>query len=216
MRIVIADDAALIREGLARLLTEAGEEVVGLAADGTTAEQLVAETHPDVVILDIRMPPGGPGEGVRVARAVRTQTAGRTGVLVLSQYLEPALAMQLLADGAEGVGYLLKDRVADLDMLTEAIHRVGRGGSVVDPAVVAALARGHGHRSALDELTEREREVLALMAEGRSNAAIGERLTVTAKTVETHVASIFSKLNLELTHDDHRRVLAVLAYLRAH
>jgi DNA-binding NarL/FixJ family response regulator len=216
MRIVIADDAALIREGLARLLSEAGEEVVGLAADGTTAEQLVAETHPDVVILDIRMPPGGPGEGVRVARAVRTQTAGRTGVLVLSQYLEPALAMQLLADGAEGVGYLLKDRVADLDMLTEAIHRVGRGGSVVDPAVVAALARGHGRRSALDELTEREREVLGLMAEGRSNAAIGERLTVTLKTVETHVASIFSKLNLELTHDDHRRVLAVLAYLRAH
>lgn len=216
MRIVIADDAALIREGLARLLAEAGEDIVGLAADGTAAQQLVAETHPDVVILDIRMPPGGAGEGVRVARAVRTQMAGRTGVLVLSQYLEPALAIQLLADGAEGVGYLLKDRVADLDTLTEAIHRVGRGGSVVDPAVVAALARGHGHRSALDELTEREREVLALMAEGRSNAAIGERLTVTPKTVETHVASIFSKLNLELTHDDHRRVLAVLAYLRAH
>jgi DNA-binding NarL/FixJ family response regulator len=216
MRIVIADDAALIREGVARLLADAGEEVVGLAADGTTAERLVAETHPDVIILDIRMPPGGAGEGVRVARAVRKQTAGRTGVLVLSQYLEPALAIQLLADGAEGVGYLLKDRVADLDMLTEAIHRVGRGGSVVDPAVVAALARGHGGRSALDELTEREREVLALMAEGRSNAAIGERLTVTPKTVETHVASIFSKLGLEVTQDDHRRVLAVIAYLRGH
>lgn len=216
MRIVIADDAALIREGVARLLADAGEEVVGLAADGTAAERLVAETHPDVIILDIRMPPGGAGEGVRVARAVRKQTAGRTGVLVLSQYLEPALAIQLLADGAEGVGYLLKDRVADLDMLTEAIHRVGRGGSVVDPAVVAALARGHGGRSALDELTEREREVLALMAEGRSNAAIGERLTVTPKTVETHVASIFSKLGLEVTQDDHRRVLAVIAYLRGH
>ena len=216
MRIVIADDAALIREGVARLLADAGEEVVGLAADGTAAERLVVETHPDVIILDIRMPPGGAGEGVRVARAVRKQTAGRTGVLVLSQYLEPALAIQLLADGAEGVGYLLKDRVADLDMLTEAIHRVGRGGSVVDPAVVAALARGHGGRSALDELTEREREVLALMAEGRSNAAIGERLTVTPKTVETHVASIFSKLGLEVTQDDHRRVLAVIAYLRGH
>ena len=216
MRIVIADDAALIREGVARLLADAGEEVVGLAADGTAAERLVAETHPDVIILDIRMPPGGAGEGVRVARAVRKQTAGRTGVLVLSQYLEPALAIRLLADGAEGVGYLLKDRVADLDMLTEAIHRVGRGGSVVDPAVVAALARGHGGRSALDELTEREREVLALMAEGRSNAAIGERLTVTPKTVETHVASIFSKLGLEVTQDDHRRVLAVIAYLRGH
>jgi len=216
MRIVIADDAALIREGVARLLADAGEEVVGLAADGTAAERLVVETHPDVIILDIRMPPGGAGEGVRVARAVRKQTAGRTGVLVLSQYLEPALAIRLLADGAEGVGYLLKDRVADLDMLTEAIHRVGRGGSVVDPAVVAALARGHGGRSALDELTEREREVLALMAEGRSNAAIGERLTVTPKTVETHVASIFSKLGLEVTQDDHRRVLAVIAYLRGH
>ena len=216
MRIVIADDAALIREGVARLLADAGEEVVGLAADGTAAERLVVETHPDVIILDIRMPPGGAGEGVRVARAVRKQTAGRTGVLVLSQYLEPALAIQLLADGAEGGGYLLKDRVADLDMLTEAIHRVGRGGSVVDPAVVAALARGHGGRSALDELTEREREVLALMAEGRSNAAIGERLTVTPKTVETHVASIFSKLGLEVTQDDHRRVLAVIAYLRGH
>jgi DNA-binding NarL/FixJ family response regulator len=216
MRIVIADDAALIREGLARLLADAGEDIVGLAADGTTAEQLVAETHPDVVILDIRMPPGGAGEGVRVARAVRTQTAGRTGVLVLSQYLEPALAIQLLADGAEGVGYLLKDRVADLDMLTEAIHRVGRGGSVVDPAVVSVLARGLGRRSDLEELTEREREVLGLMAEGRSNAAIGERLTVTPKTVETHVASIFSKLGLEVTHDDHRRVLAVIAYLRGH
>ena len=120
MRIVIADDAARIREGVARRRADAGEEGVGLAADGTAAERLVVETHPDVIILDIRMPPGGAGEGVRVARAVRKQTAGRTGVLVLSQYLEPALAIQLLADGAEGVGYLLKDRVADLDMLTEA------------------------------------------------------------------------------------------------
>jgi DNA-binding NarL/FixJ family response regulator len=215
VRIVIADDAAIVREGLARLLAEAGEDVVGLAADGIAAERLVAETDPDVVILDIRMPPGGAGEGVRVARAVRGRSAGRPGVIVLSQYLEPALAIQLLEDGAEGMGYLLKDRVADVEALIEAIHRVARGGSVVDPAVVAALARGHGQRSPLDDLTDREREVLALMAEGRSNAAIAERLSVTPKTVETHVASIFSKLGLEPTHDDHRRVLAVIAFLRA-
>ncbi len=212
MRLVIADDSALIREGLARLL-EAGNEIVGLAADGATAERLIAETRPDVAILDIRMPPGGAGEGLRVARRVRAQQGGRTGILVLSQYLEPALAIELLSDGAEGVGYLLKDHVADLEMLLDAVHRVGQGGSVIDPAVVAELARGRGRRAALAELTEREREVLALMAEGRSNAAIAERLTVTEKTVEAHVASIFSKLGLEPAHADHRRVLAVLAYL---
>jgi len=215
MRIVIADDSALIREGVARLLAEAGHEVVGQAADGVSAERLVAETRPDVAILDIRMPPGGPGEGMRVAQAVRAQTAGRTGILVLSQYLEPALAMQLLSDGAEGVGYLLKDHVADLDTLLDAVRRVGEGGSVVDPALVTELARGHGRRSALAELTEREREVLALMAEGRSNAAIATRLCVAEKTVEAHVAAIFSKLALEPAPADHRRVLAVLAYLQA-
>jgi DNA-binding NarL/FixJ family response regulator len=134
---------------------------------------------------------------------------------VLSQYLEPALAIELLSDGADGVGYLLKDHVADLEMLLDAVNRVGQGASVIDPAVVAELARGHGRRAALAELTEREREVLGLMAEGRSNAAIAERLTVTEKTVEAHVASIFSKLGLEPAHADHRRVLAVLAYLHA-
>ncbi len=175
----------------------------------------MAETRPDVAILDIRMPPGGAGEGMRVAQAVRAQAGGRTGILVLSQYLEPALAMQLLADGADGVGYLLKDHVADLDTLLDAVRRVGEGGSVVDPALVTELARGHGRRSALAELTEREREVLALMAEGRSNAAIAARLTVTEKTVEAHVAAIFSKLALEPASADHRRVLAVLAYLQA-
>jgi DNA-binding NarL/FixJ family response regulator len=161
------------------------------------------------------MPPGGAGEGMRVARAVRAQPGGRTGILVLSQYLEPALAIQLLSDGAEGVGYLLKDRVADLETLLDAVRRVGAGGSVVDPAVVTELARGRGRRSALAELSEREREVLALMAEGRSNGAIAARLSVTEKTVEAHVASIFSKLGLEPAPADHRRVLAVLAYLHA-
>jgi DNA-binding NarL/FixJ family response regulator len=215
MRIVIADDSALIREGVARLLADAGHDVVGLAADGVTAERLVAETRPDVAILDIRMPPGGAGEGMRVAKALRAQTGGRTGILVLSQYLEPALAIALLSDGADGVGYLLKDHVADLETLLDAVRRVGEGGSVVDPALVTELARGHGRRSALAELTEREREVLALMAEGRSNAAIAARLTVTEKTVEAHVAAIFSKLALEPAPADHRRVLAVLAYLQA-
>jgi DNA-binding NarL/FixJ family response regulator len=215
MRLVIADDSALIREGVARLLADAGHDVVGLAADGVTAERLIAETQPDVAVLDIRMPPGGAGEGLRVARRVRGRTGGRIGILVLSQYLEPALAIELLSDGAEGVGYLLKDHVADVEMLLDAVHRVGQGGSVIDPAVVAELARGHGRRSALAELTEREREVLALMAEGRSNGAIAARLSVTEKTVEAHVASIFSKLGLEPAHADHRRVLAVLAYLHA-
>ena len=215
MRIVIADDSALIREGVARLLVDAGHDVVGLAADGVTAERLVADTRPDVAILDLRMPPGGAAEGMRVARAVRARPGGRTGILVLSQYLEPALAIQLLSDGAEGVGYLLKDRVADLETLLDAVRRVGGGGSVVDPAVVTELARGRGRRSALAELSERERAVLALMAEGRSNGAIATRLTVTEKTVEAHVASIFSKLGLEPAPADHRRVLAVLAYLHA-
>jgi DNA-binding NarL/FixJ family response regulator len=215
MRLVIADDSALIREGVARLLADAGHDVVGLAADGVTAERLIAETKPDVAILDLRMPPSGAGEGLRVARAVRAQPGGRTGILVLSQYLEPALAIQLLSDGAEGVGYLLKDRVADLETLLDAVRRVGGGGSVVDPAVVTELARGRGRRSALAELSEREREVLALMAEGRSNGAIAARLSVTEKTVEAHVASIFSKLGLEPAPADHRRVLAVLAYLHA-
>jgi DNA-binding NarL/FixJ family response regulator len=215
MRIVIADDSALIREGVARLLADAGYDVVGVAADGATAERLIAETRPDVAILDIRMPPGGAGEGLRVARRVRARPGGRTGILVLSQYLEPALAIELLSEGADGVGYLLKDHVADVEMLLDAVHRVGQGGSVIDPAVVTELARGRGRRAALAELTEREREVLALMAEGRSNAAITTRLTVTEKTVEAHVASIFSKLGLEPAHADHRRVLAVLAYLHA-
>jgi DNA-binding NarL/FixJ family response regulator len=215
MRVVIADDSALIREGVARLLSEAGIEVVGLAGDGTTAERLVAEMEPDVAILDMRMPPGGAAEGLRVAQAIRARPANRTSVLILSQTSDASAATKLLSDRADGVGYLMKDRVADVEALVDALVRVGRGESVLDPVVVADLFRARRNQPAVGELTTREREVLSLMAEGRSNRAIGEKLTVTGKTVEAHVASIFSKLGLEPAADDHRRVLAVLAYLQA-
>lgn len=215
MRVVIADDSMLIREGVARLLSEAGIEVVGLAGDGTTAEHLVVEMEPDVAILDMRMPPGGAAEGSRVAQAIWARPANRTSVLILSQTSDASAATKLLADHADGVGYLMKDRVADVEALVDALVRVGRGESVLDPVVVADLFRARRNQPAVDELTTREREVLSLMAEGRSNRAIGEKLKVTNKTVEAHVASIFSKLELEPAADDHRRVLAVLAYLQA-
>jgi DNA-binding NarL/FixJ family response regulator len=215
VRVVIADDSALIREGVARLLSEAGIEVVGLAGDGTTAERLVAEMEPDVAILDMRMPPGGAAEGLRVAQAIWARPANRTSVLILSQTSDASAATKLLSDHADGVGYLMKDRVADVEALVDALVRVGRGESVLDPVVVADLFRARRNQPAVDDLTTREREVLSLMAEGRSNRAIGEKLTVTGKTVEAHVASIFSKLGLEPAADDHRRVLAVLAYLQA-
>ena len=214
MRVVIADDSVLIREGLARLLSEAGIDVVGLAADGARAERLVTELEPDVAILDMRMPPGGAAEGLRVSQAIRARPGKRTGVLVLSQTGDPGVAMRLLSDRADGVGYLLKDRVADVEALVDAVRRVGRGETVLDPVVVANLVRAQRNPPAVEQLTTREREVLSLMAEGRSNRAISERLVVTDKTVEAHVASIFSKLGLEPAVDDHRRVLAVLAYLQ--
>jgi DNA-binding NarL/FixJ family response regulator len=213
VRVVIADDSVLLREGVSRLLAEAGFDVVGQTGDADGLLREVAEKNPDVAIVDIRMPPTHTDEGLRAARELRRRFP-QLGVLVLSQYVRPSYAFELLADDASGVGYLLKDRVSDLHELSDAVHRVGEGGSVLDPSVVSQLVgrRRTGH-DPVDDLTEREREVLALMAEGRSNRAIGERLFITERTVEKHVKSILMKLHISATQDDHRRVLAVLAYL---
>ena len=213
MRVVIADDQILLREGVARLLAEAGFEVVGQAGDVDELLHEVAEKEPDVAIVDIRMPPTHTDEGLRAARELRRRHPS-LGVLVLSQYVRPSYAFELLADDARGVGYLLKDRVSDLRELSDAVQRVGEGGSVLDPTVVSQLVgrRRKGH-DPIDDLTERERQVLALMAEGRSNRAIAERLFITERTVEKHVKSILGKLRIAGSPDDHRRVLAVLAYL---
>jgi DNA-binding NarL/FixJ family response regulator len=214
MRVVIADDAVLFREGLGRVLEAAGVQVAGQVGD---AEQLLARVRadpPDAVVVDIRMPPTHTREGLDAAQRIRAEHP-RVGVLVLSQYVEPHHAMQLLEDGAQGVGYLLKDRVADVGEVTDALRRVAGGGSVIDPEVVALLLGRRRARNPVQELSEREREVLALMAEGRSNQAICQRLFLSPKTVEGHVRSIFTRLDLAATPDDHRRVLAVLAFLRA-
>ena len=214
MRVVIADDAVLFREGLARVLEGGGIEVAAQAGDAERLLALVRVDPPDAVVVDIRMPPTHTCEGLDAARRIRAEHAP-VGVLVLSQYVEPHHAMQLLEDGAGGVGYLLKDRVADVGEVVEAVRRVANGGSVIDPEVVAQLVGRRRARDPLQELTGREREVLALMAEGRSNQAICQRLFLSPKTVETHVRSIFTRLDLPATPDDHRRVLAVLAFLRA-
>ncbi len=213
--VVLADDSVLLREGLARLLTEAGFNVVGQAGDAASLLQLVRDRHPSVAIVDIRMPPGHTDEGLRAARAIRHEHGDRVAVLVLSQYMETAFAMGLVTEGQGGVGYLLKDRVADVDDFSEAVRRVARGGLVIDPEVVGRLVGRRRGKGPIDGLSDREREVLSLMAEGRSNQAIGDRLVVTQKTVEAHIAHIFTKLDLLPAADDHRRVLAVLAYLRA-
>jgi DNA-binding NarL/FixJ family response regulator len=215
VRVVLADDALILREGLARLLREAGFEVVGQAGDADALLELVAELDPDVAIVDIRMPPTHTDEGLRAAAAIRERHP-RVAILVLSQHVRPSYALELLANGAEGIGYLLKDRVSDLGELASSVRRVGAGGSVLDPSVVAQLVdRPRAPDDPLAALSEREREVLAQMAEGRSNRAIGERLQITEHTVEKHVRSIFGKLELTDTPDDHRRVLAVLRYLGA-
>ncbi len=213
MRVVIADDSLLLREGVSRLLAEAGIEVVGQVGDADELLREVADKQPDVAIVDIRMPPTHTDEGLLAARELRARYP-KLGVLVLSQYVRPSYAMELLADDASGIGYLLKDRVSDVNELSDAVHRVGQGGSVLDPSVVAQLVgrRRQGH-DAIDELTEREREVLALMAEGRSNSAIAERLVIAERTVEKHVTNILMKLRISATEEDHRRVLAVLVYL---
>lgn len=214
MRLVLADDSVLLREGMSRLLSEAGFAVVAQVGNPTDLLAAVSEHRPDVVIVDIRMPPTHTDEGLRAAAAIRAQHGTAVGVLVLSQYIETSFALRLVADGAGGVGYLLKDRVEDLDDFADAIRRIAHGGSVIDPEVVAQLVGRRRAGVPLDDLTVREREVLALMAEGRSNQAIGERLFLAPKTVEAHIASIFSKLELVPAPDDHRRVLAVLAHLR--
>jgi DNA-binding NarL/FixJ family response regulator len=214
MRVVLADDSVLLREGLARLLSEAGFEVAGQAGNADELLEQVAATDPDVAIVDIRMPPDADG-GLRAARDIRARHPS-VAVLVLSQYARPSYAFELLSESAERVGYLLKDRVSDVAELADAVRRVGEGGSVLDPVVVSQLVgRPREGPDAFHDLTDREREVLSLMAEGRSNQAIGRRLFITERTVEKHVKSIFGKLRLPESPDDHRRVLAVVAYLRA-
>ena len=213
MRAVIAEDSVLLREGLVRLLGEAGIEVVGQAGD---AEDLMRKTRahkPDVVITDIQMPPDSTDDGLRAAIEIR-QTQPDVGVVVLSQFLEDRYALDLVGDRAEGVGYLLKDRVGDLTLFTDAVRRVARGGSALDPEVVQRMVGRRRAGSPLDDLTPRERQVLELMAEGRSNQGIAEELIVTVAAVERHIPSIFGKLGLRAVPEDHRRVLAVLEFLR--
>jgi DNA-binding NarL/FixJ family response regulator len=211
VRVVIAEDSVLLREGLARLLDEAGFEVVDAVGDGEQLLRSVGEYRPDVVVADVRMPPTHRDEGVRAALVIR-QRWPETAVLVLSQYVEERYATELLAGETRGVGYLLKDRVADVDEFTEALRRVGRGGTALDPEVVSQLL-ARGRRRPLDALTPREQDVLKLMAEGRSNGAIAAQMVVTEGAVEKHVSSIFTKLGLAPAEGDHRRVLAVLSYL---
>jgi DNA-binding NarL/FixJ family response regulator len=214
MRVVIAEDSVLLREGIARLLSEAGAEVV---AQSGTADDLLRHVpmhKPDVAIVDIKMPPTHTDEGLRAAKQIREKYPN-VGVLVLSQYVEPGYALELLGDNAEGVGYLLKDRISDVDDFYAAVRRVADGGSALDPAVVSELVGRRRRDDPVEDLTPREREVLELMAEGKSNQAIAEKLVVTPRAVEKHVTSIFGKLRLPATDQDHRRVLAVLAFLRS-
>ncbi len=214
MRVVLADDSVLLREGVARILQDADFEVVGQAGNPDDLLLKVRSYSPDVAVVDIRMPPTHTDEGLRAAKEIRERYPD-TGVLVLSQYLEAEYALELLADSAEGVGYLLKDRVSDVGEFAAAVRRVGEGGSALDPSVVSQLVGRRRSDDPLAELTPREREVLGLMAEGRSNSGIAERLVVTERAVEKHVTSIFQKLRLPAASEDHRRVLAVLTYLRS-
>jgi DNA-binding NarL/FixJ family response regulator len=214
LRVVVADDTMLLRAGVARLLEEAGFDVVGECA---TADELLLKVRslaPDVAIVDIRMPPTYTDEGLRAAQEIRAKHAG-VGVLVLSQYVELGLALKLLAESAEGIGYLLKDRVSDLDEFAAAIRRVAHGGSAIDPTIVSQLLGRQRPDNPLQKITPREREVLELMAEGRTNQAIAERLVISQGAVEKHISNIFDKLGLPATPDDHRRVLAVVTFLRS-
>jgi DNA-binding NarL/FixJ family response regulator len=204
----------LLREGIVRLLSESDLEVVGQAGDAEDLLRKVGAHKPDVVIADIRMPPDNTDDGLRAAIEIRDRHPG-IGVLVLSAYVEEAYALELVSDDASGIGYLLKDRVADVEGFIDSVRRVGNGGSALDPEVVSRLLGRTTRTDPLGELTDREREVLELMAEGRSNKAIAAELVITARAVEKHVTSIFGKLNLEPTDEDHRRVLAVLTFLRS-
>jgi len=214
MRIVVADDSVLLREGMVRLLVEAGFEVVGQAGDAEDLLRKVRAHKPDLAMVDVRMPPTHTDEGLRAAREIRAELPG-VGVLVLSQYVEEAYARELLADDAAGLGYLLKDRISDVEVLVDALNRISAGGSALDPEVVSRMLGRQRRDDPLESLTPREREVLALMAEGRSNSAIAEHMVVTERAVEKHVTSIFGKLDLPSKPDDHRRVLAVLAFLES-
>ena len=213
MRVVIAEDLALLRDGLVRLLRDNGMEVVAAVEDGDALLAAIEAERPDVAVVDVRLPPSFRDEGLRAALEARRRAPG-TAVLIVSQYVEQTYAAELLADGRGGVGYLLKDRISDVRDFVEAVRRVAGGGTAMDPEVVAQLVARRGRDSPLGDLTPREREVLALMAEGRTNTAIAETLVVTAGAVEKHVSSIFGKLRLPPSETDHRRVLAVLAYLR--
>jgi DNA-binding NarL/FixJ family response regulator len=212
MRIVIAEDAAVIRAGLAEILADRGHEIVAAVGDAEALKDAVAARQPDVAIVDVRMPPSHTDEGLRAAIAIRRDYPG-VGILVFSQYVETRYAADLLATRSGGVGYLLKDRVANVAEFTDAITRVASGGTALDPEVVSGLLNASRHASALGTLTAREQDVLALMAEGRSNVAIADRIIVSERAVEKHISNIFIKLGLPPSDSDHRRVLAVLAYL---
>ena len=214
IRVLVGEDQPLVREGVVRVLEEGGFDVVGTAGDATNLEHMARAYRPDVVVTDIQMPPDHGDDGLRAALAIRADLPG-VGVLVLSQFLEDSYAFALVADGAQGVGYLLKEKVGDLRAFTDAVRRVAEGGSVLDPDVVARLVGRPRQAGPLDNLTPREREVLALIAEGRSNAGIASELTVSVAAVERHVTGIFDKLGLRQSADAHRRVLAVLTYLQA-
>jgi DNA-binding NarL/FixJ family response regulator len=214
MRVIVAEDSVLLREGVVRLLREAGHEVVGQAGDADDLMRKVRAHKPDLAVVDVRMPPTQTDEGLRAAKEIRAELP-TVGVLVLSAYVEPTYAQELLAENAAGLGYLLKDRVSDVGAFADAVERVGSGGSALDPEVVSILMGRARDDDPLEELTPREREVLALMAEGRSNAAVAEQLVITERAVEKHVTSIFGKLGLTASGEDHRRVLAVLRFLEA-
>jgi DNA-binding NarL/FixJ family response regulator len=215
IRVVVAEDSVLLREGIVRLLREEGFDVLGQAGDADELVRLVGELRPDVAIVDIRMPPGLHDEGIVATQAIRRVHGDAVGILVLSQYLEPEFALRLLEEGGGGLGYLLKERVADVGEFVEAVKRVARGSSVMDQSIVAQLLARKRQRDPLAGLTEREGEVLALMAEGHSNQAIAARLALSEKTIESYIGTIFGKLALEPAPELHRRVLAVLTFLQA-
>jgi DNA-binding NarL/FixJ family response regulator len=214
VRVILADDAVVLREGLARLLSELGFDIVGQVADGPALLEAVERHRPDVAIVDMRMPPSQTDEGLRAAEDIRRRHPA-VGVLLLSQYAAPKRALRLIGRNARGAGYLLKDRVSDVDEFAAAVRRVGSGGIAIDPAVVSRLVEQTRAIDAIGTLTEREGEILRLVAEGRSNRAIASALFLGLKTVETHIAGIFTKLDLPPAADDHRRVLAVLTYLQS-